>query len=380
MPDTVSIRRSVLKGSLFLTLAFPILLGAQPRWRIQYFYDKPDSVFDIVDLVCPSAQRCVAAGAIMDNNGHEKGQVLLTNDGGKQWSLVEAHERPQSLFFLDESVGWMVTDRGVWSTDEGGRSWKKLPGLKKGIVQVHFLNRAHGFAIGFPKAIFETDDGGKTWTKVPAAEKEPSDPVRTVYDCIDFTGQHGVIAGSIIQPSHERAPIWMNPNTASLRRQRRSQTVLLETMDGGKTWASATISQLGRVTRLKLSPLGFVLLLLEYEDYFTLPSSLSKLKLGAERAQDIFGERDRAVTDFALFSDGSAILATIQPPGPSNQVPIPGKLKMYESNELKAWLEQDADYRAVAQRAVVAGPDPHHVWVATDTGMILRLSEDEKRP
>ncbi len=29
------------------------------------------------------------------------------------------------------------------------------------------------------------------------------------------------------------------------------------------------------------------------------------------------------------------------------------------------------DYRAVAQRAVIAAPDAQHMWVATDTGAIL---------
>jgi hypothetical protein len=31
----------------------------------------------------------------------------------------------------------------------------------------------------------------------------------------------------------------------------------------------------------------------------------------------------------------------------------------------------DVDYRAVAQRAIIAAPDAQHMWVATDTGAIL---------
>ena len=31
------------------------------------------------------------------------------------------------------------------------------------------------------------------------------------------------------------------------------------------------------------------------------------------------------------------------------------------------------DYRAVAHSAIIAGPDENHVWIATDTGMILKL-------
>jgi len=41
------------------------------------------------------------------------------------------------------------------------------------------------------------------------------------------------------------------------------------------------------------------------------------------------------------------------------------------------WREMDVDYRAVAQAAVVAAVDVHHIWVATDTGAILGLVEGE---
>jgi hypothetical protein len=48
---------------------------------------------------------------------------------------------------------------------------------------------------------------------------------------------------------------------------------------------------------------------------------------------------------------------------------------MYESADLKVWREMDIDYRAVAQRAMLAAIDAKHIWVATDTGMILSLSD-----
>jgi hypothetical protein len=33
----------------------------------------------------------------------------------------------------------------------------------------------------------------------------------------------------------------------------------------------------------------------------------------------------------------------------------------------------DVDYRAAAQRAILAAVDARHAWLATDTGMILSL-------
>jgi hypothetical protein len=50
---------------------------------------------------------------------------------------------------------------------------------------------------------------------------------------------------------------------------------------------------------------------------------------------------------------------------------------MLESADLKVWEEMDVDYRAIAQRAILAAPDAQHVWVATDTGMILTLVNEE---
>ena len=154
-----------------LLLALPILAAGSERWKIQFFYDKAGASLDIRDLQCPSATRCIGAGAIEDKKGRSKGTVILTSDGGKNWSLADVSEQPISLFFLNDSLGWMVTDRGVWSTNESGRTWKKLDGLKKGILQVYFLSKLHGYAIGFPKAVYETSDGGKNWTRLAAADR-----------------------------------------------------------------------------------------------------------------------------------------------------------------------------------------------------------------
>jgi hypothetical protein len=75
------------------------------------------------------------------------------------------------------------------------------------------------------------------------------------------------------------------------------------------------------------------------------------------------------------LSDGGAVLVAVEPPGNSTQVPIPGKLKILKSDNLKVWREMDVDYRAIGQRAIIAAPDQSHMWVATDTGAILSLSQ-----
>ena len=111
---------------------------------------------------------CIRDSVITDKNDRQRGAVVVTSDGGRHWSQYEVREQPVSLFFLDETTGWMVTDHGLWSAVEGGRSWNKVE-IRKGILQAHFLDANHGYIAGTPSLLDETLDGGKTWTKVPQA-------------------------------------------------------------------------------------------------------------------------------------------------------------------------------------------------------------------
>jgi photosystem II stability/assembly factor-like uncharacterized protein len=371
----VALEARVVSAILAIFL-LPCPAQAEERWRIQFFYDKPDSVLQISDLECPTARHCVASGWIVDKKGREKGALLLTSDGGEHWSLEEVGEHPLSIFLLNDSLGWMVTDRGIWSTDDGGPTWTKQLAVK-GMLRAHFVNAERGFAIGSPRAIYETVDGGKKWTKLAAAEREPAASINTVYDCIAFLGEHGVIVGKVAPQQDGRDPIWLNPATARAQRQQNSTSIMLETFDGGKTWKSSVNPTFGDVTEMLITKSGFALALVEYHDYFSLPSSVLKVEFGVAKPLVVFAKRDRAVSDIALLDDGGALLASIQPPGNSNQVPIPGKLRMLRSKNLSDWAEEEVDYRAVAQRAVIAAPDSKHAWVATDTGMILTVTRDE---
>ena len=357
-----------LAAFFWLLLSISLLIRADERWKLQFNYDKTDSALNIRDLACPSAQRCIAAGAIFEKNNRGKGVVVLSSDGGQHWTEQEVKEQPLSLDFLNDSTGWMVTDKGVWRTNESGHTWKKLDGLpKKGIVRVHFLDATHGYAIGFPKTVLETKDGGKNWTKVDEAAKPNTDAEKTIYDCITFRGDHGVITGRLVPPELD------DPALAGIRRERQNSSIILETLDGGKHWESSTSTIYGHITQIRLTNDGYALALVEYEDSYALPSTVYLIRLGGNSATSAFAEKDRAVRDLVELPDGQTILAAVEPPGRSNQVPIPGKLKMLVSRNRKAWLEMDVDYRAVGQRAILAAPDARHVWVATDTGMILNL-------
>jgi photosystem II stability/assembly factor-like uncharacterized protein len=339
------------------------LFGAEPRWKIQFIYDHADSNFAIEDLECPTTRHCVAAGLIDDKKGHEQGAVVVTSDAGLHWSQYEVKERPFSLFFLNDSQGWMVTDRGLWSTVEGGRAWVKVQ-TRKGILQVWFLDADHGYITGVKGLVQQTADGGKTWANLETSGQAPDAPSLS-YDIISFQGKHGVIIGA----TDASSLTFFDPVTVL-----RGKITVLETLDGGQKWNYGTIPIDGELAQLRMSNKGSVVTLILYSDpKYPVASAVFETPLRSKNSRMVFAERDRATTDIALLYDGGAVLVAVEPPGNSTQVPIPGKLKILKSGNLKVWQEMDVDYRAVAQRAIIAAPDAEHMWVATDTGQILGL-------
>ena len=344
------------------------------HWRLQFFHDKLESSLDLRDLQCPSPKRCVAVGVLQEQKGDPKGTAVVTSDGGEHWSYVEVKEPPVSLFFLNDSLGWMVTVKGVWQTEESGRTWKKLKSIK-GVERVWFQSETHGWAVGYPKAIYETTDGGKEWVKVPAALTPPSPLDQTNYTSVSFAGPLiGIITGNWAPGLASGIPSWMDPASERRRFAQRSTTILLSTRDGGKNWEIVNGTGDGYPTRLHLMgpDVGYALFEFPGSDN---PSSLFKLDLTTHVAKPVFQEKGRVTRDFVMLPGGEVWLASVELAGKSSQVPIPGKLKMLHSRSMDKWLEIPVDYRAVATKPVIAAADASHIWVATDTGMILKLVE-----
>lgn len=363
---------------IWSVVALPALLaatcGAAERWQVQYFYDTGEDTFVIADLAFPSATRGFAAGALTSKTKNRP-MAVATADGGRTWKPIEVPDAASSLFFLDENAGWLVGRKGLWHTTDSGRTWKKL-NRPADLMRVYFLTPDHGFAVGAKKSIHETFDGGSHWKAVPAAAEPKSTPDHTVYDCVAFAdGQRGLIAGWSKPPRRgdsRRLPDWMDPQAR--RREWPSLLILLQTWDSGKQWKPTETSMFGQVTRLRLAPDGRGLGLIEFFDQFDWPSEVFKIDWRTGQSSRVFREKNRVVTDVALPANGPAWLAAVEPSGTMSRSPIPGKLKMLRSNDLEHWTEVPVDYRAVAHQAVLASPGAADVWVATDTGMILRLA------
>ena len=374
-------------------LIVSILLSAPAfaeRWKIQYFFDEARMRLSIDDLVFPSEKRGIAIGTIFNERENKaKFTTLVTSDGGDNWTQIPQKEHGRSLFFLNENAGWMVTDDAIWFTEESGRSWKKLSEQPKaprksnfrgGLIEtVWFLDQNRGFAAGYFKTAFATSDGGRTWQPIEAASTPNSNPLYSAFTRISFAPERlrGMMIGSYSPPQTlsgygRRLPTWMEPETASKRRQVPTLTMLLETRDGGDKWTANTAPLFGTISTLRMQSKE-ALTVFQYNESFEWPAEVYRIDLLTGKSLSVYREKNRRVTDALLFPGSKVVMAAVEPPGKLNSAPIPGKVKFISSTGFAGWKEMDVDYKAEAGRVKISGPDPDHLWAATDTGMILRL-------
>jgi len=370
----VPVDHARVRFSLILLIFVLPCLGAEV-WKIQYFYDKNESTLEIRDFQCPTAEHCVVAGLITYAKYDPQGVTIWTDDGGAHWSQSDVKEEPQALTFLDARAGWMATSGGVWKTSDGGKKWSRLAKLP-GLDAIYFLDATRGFAAGYPKLAYQTTDGGKTWTRIDAASEPETGGRPAIYDFIAFAGpQHGFILGHSQNTLGGQVPAWLDPQRA----QRRlglglpATRIILETKDGGKTWKSFAKTGASGLIQLAPGPQETALGLFDFPDFSELATEVRRLDLTTDTQRDSFAAPNRRITSMALFSS-EGVLAAVQVEGQLKQLPIPGKLIVLVSEDLESWTEMRVDYRAVARRAMLSGPDPRHLWVATDTGLILKRS------
>jgi hypothetical protein len=350
---------------------------AAQRWQIQYFYDQDKSHLEIVDLQFPSAARGVAVGVIVAAKHWPQPTSVMTSDGGAHWQVLPLKEMPVSLFFLNESVGWLVTTRGVWQTLEMGKTWTKLPKPPGEIDRVYFTDDKNGWAVGPKKTVLGTHDGGQKWDRVAVATQQPGDVHYSAYTWIAFANpQMGVITGWNIPPRNAfyDRPDWVDPQAALHRRESPHLSYTLSTRDGGKTWIQNSVSLFGTVSRIRVQGNGNGLGLIEYGPGFRYPSEAYLIDWTTGKNRSLYHDARFAVSDVWMTADGTVYLAGNVPPGQMAGI-IPGRVQVLTSKDLAKWDPMEVDYRAEAVQTFLAAPDDDNIWLATNTGMILKLKK-----
>jgi len=365
-------------------LAAPL---AAQRWESKYLYDKDKSGLVFMDIAFPSPQRGVAVGYETDGK-HEEPVSLITTDAGEHWQRLPLKAMPHSLFFLNEKLGWLVTDGPLYRTTDQGRHWAPMPRpepdmglLGPGMVmpeavRVLFVDEKHGWAIGSQKLILETHDGGSHWKPVKATPAQPGSAYYSAYTWIAVADPNtAMITGWNIPPRRwgNEKPDWVDPQSVLMRPDVPHLNYTVTTHDGGKTWSTRAASVFGEVERFRFLPDGRALGLTVYSQSFHYPSEVFRFDWHTGKSARVYRDQNFAVSDIWLSPSGTAYLAGTSAQGKLRDV-VPGKVRVLASKDYVNWKEIDVDYRAEAHRVIITAADEDNLWIATDMGMILKLA------
>lgn len=169
-----------------LTTAITLLLGgatlavAAPGDALRTLDDVLADEASLRDVAFVDANHGWAVG--------DHGAILRTSDGGERWRRADAptRDRLDGVCFLNANRGWAVggsvrpythESRGVvLGTTDGGRSWETLStGYLPRLRSIKFFDAKHGVAAGdgtaqHPSGVYTTDDGGRHWRPLPGGE------------------------------------------------------------------------------------------------------------------------------------------------------------------------------------------------------------------
>lgn len=365
----------MLPRLLFAAL-LPLALSAADKWNVAYFFDVDDSRLALRDIAFPTDQRGIAIG-MWNDEGRPRPVALITSNGGANWEMVRLNEPPLSLACSPEAVCWYSTEKAIYRSEEGGRDWKRVS-KTKGILAMRFLTADEGIAAGLRRTAYSTRDGGKTWTPIPAAAELTSNPNHAAFLVTAARGPIRIIGGNSRPPRKEDLdfPDWMVPDEAAKRREWPATLLLLESRDSGANWKANVSSLFGTLTGLEIQPDGLgAAALLEFRNTFEYPSEILAIDFRSGRSRAAFRDKSMRITGLAFGAAGSAVAAGVEATG-LRTLPIPRRVRFFSGlfpGDGAAWVEQDVDYRAVANRVAVTVSPGGRYWAATDQGMILRL-------
>jgi photosystem II stability/assembly factor-like uncharacterized protein len=296
---------------------------------------------------------------------------VITRDGGEHWTSRKPSESPMSLFFLNDTTGWMVTARGLWNTRDAGETWKKIKS-GQGCLRVFFADPLHGWLVGSGRVFEETSDGGTRWVGVPDAAKLPGSPADITLEYVHFSNPlQGTVVGEVAGRSDRSSPAWVNPDRARYPPPPDGGVIGGQTVDGGRTWTWGSVGLYQRLAATAFPTADHGWLVFGADSPTQGYSEVTERNWSAAKSTTLYRLDGARISGLDTGPDGSLVLAAVQVQGKLADTPVPGKVRIFTGDAFSTLREETVDYRAVARRIVLARAGS--AWfAATDTGMILR--------
>jgi photosystem II stability/assembly factor-like uncharacterized protein len=164
-------------------------------------------------------------------SGAQPRDLYRTIDGGRTWIPTHLPQRvaenASSLFFVNPTDGYVLSNRTLRATQDGGATWQvvsQVPGPYGG-WGLAFSDRLHGFFVASGAALYRTADGGHTWRQA----LRPRSRSFELWTPSVFGRQ--VVAPDLVHVG-DGSP------------ERPIRVVVYSSSDGGETWASRAVPKL----------------------------------------------------------------------------------------------------------------------------------------
>lgn len=140
-----------------------------------------DANLNAIDFI--NAMKGIAVG--------DNGTVIITNDGGLSWTLINSHvsNNLKSISFIDEDHAVAVGDGGqIIVTENGGVNWAShwLPGIQNNLYAVDMTPDGKGIIGGQYSTLLYTENGGINWSIIQEGDPGFCWSVRYYNDSIAF--------------------------------------------------------------------------------------------------------------------------------------------------------------------------------------------------
>ncbi|MGA2182716.1 MAG: YCF48-related protein [Bryobacteraceae bacterium] len=360
-----------------LLVAIPLLVlldaadDSGPTWQRSYFFDQAQSDFNVAGFACPSRKVCIAVGMVEQNIGRPHPWSVITRDGGEHWTPAKSPAYPVSLFFLNDTTGWVVTTRDIWNTRDAGQTWKKMRS-GQGYIRVFFTDPLHGWLVGGKRVFEETSDGGSRWVGVPDAAKLAGAPSDVTFEYVHFSDPlHGTVVAEVAGRPDHSPPAWVDPEMARYRPPPSGGVSAGQTVDGGRTWTWGSVGLYQSLITAAFPAADHGWLVFAPDSPTQVYSEVTERNWSAWTSTTLFHLDGARISDMDTGPDGSLVVAAVQVPGKLAETPVPGKVRILSGDGFSTLREESVDYRAVARRIMLAHAGSEW-FAATDTGMILR--------
>ena len=129
------------------------------NWEIK----KVDDSYEIYYINFPDQITGYAAGR---NNYLLK--LLKSTDSGITWDSIPSLISiiPTSLYFINESTGFIASYSGIHKTINEGNNWSFINNLNLGVKKLQFLDSLNGYSSDNWGVISKTTDGGMSWAEL----------------------------------------------------------------------------------------------------------------------------------------------------------------------------------------------------------------------